>query len=215
MIALKTSLTVPEFVAGAGASERKHNAWTKEILRNEARNHLIKRIPGHFTPGAAAKYAYQPRSARYIKWKSRKRGKTVIMADESGNRIPQLMDAEAHRPLIRSGRTRREILFGSSITIRGTLNNIGATLSMKVPIPGFTGRGMDVAARLRLLAKPNAKWRNKKLGDMEKAEQRIGFQRRTIEDIERFAESEVIEINNSVAEQYAICLSTCPSVKVK
>ncbi len=215
MIALKTSLSVPEFVADAGASERKHNAWVKEILRNEARHHLIKRIPGHFTAGASQRYAYQPRSEGYIRWKNRLRGKTVNMADEFGVRRPQIMDAEANRPLIRTGRTRREILFTASITTGGTLNNISSTLTMKPPIPGASGRGMDIAARLRILAKPNARWRNKKLGDMEKSEQRIGFQRRTIEEIERVNEAEVNEINNSVGEQYAICISTCRTVKVK
>lgn len=209
--AIKVGIKVPEFVTGEG-SKRAHNAACKEALKREASTHLAKRIPNHFKAGAAQKYKMARRSKGYQRWKEQRRGMRVMMTDEHGNSVRQHMSNNADRPLVRSGNTQRKIASGATITTRGSLNNISAKLSMRVPIPGGkTRKSFDLAAGLRLLAAGKIK----KLYDRDKAEQKLEIVRRTCAEIEALAPDEVEEINKSVAAFYARALKTARTVKRK
>jgi hypothetical protein len=83
---------------------------------------------------------------------------------------------------------------------------------MKVPIPGGrTGRDMDLAASLRLLAAGKLR----KVTDRARARANQETNRRTINEIERFAQDEVKEISESVAKKYATSITKSPVRKVK
>ncbi len=209
---MKIGIVVPEWIAGEGPSKRVHNAAAKNALRNEADNHLKKRIPRHFEESGKSRYRMADRKPGYQKYKTNRAGRMVWMTNENGVYVLQRMSTVANRPLIRSGNTQRKIREGAQITTRGQLNRISATLKLKVPIPGGkTRRSFDLAAGLRLLAAGKLK----KLSDRDRAEQRLDTIRRTVAEIEAIAADEVPEINRNVAADYVKTFNASRKVKIK
>lgn len=199
MFALHATVDLPEFVADGGASLRFHNATTKGAIRSELEDHRRNTIPEHFKHSARQRYGYHPRTAKYFSWKLRNRGKTKRMTDENGNYVLQTVASNANLDLIRTGNTQRKIQQSYKITTGGSGNTIRGLLTLKVPIPGGSGRGMDLAAQLRLLKAGKIR----QLSDRVSASSRMETVRRTISEIERFSDDEISTIGVSIAKYYA------------
>ena len=122
---ITTTVTLPRDPA---VFQRDHNRALRTACAYAAEYHHRVHIPRHFQGFAAAKYGYAKRSPRYIKWKER-----VIKG------------ADGKQDLVFSGMTRSEITKNRAISATPK----GATLRMRIPISGGTGRLMDEAARAR------------------------------------------------------------------
>lgn len=204
MIPLKISFEVPEWAESAAIAERTHNKWVKDILREELQTHLDKRIDKHFAHSARARYRYTPRSQKYQRTKIKFRGRTL------GKVNPITLAPDANLDLVKTGKTRREIKQGHKITLSGTGSVIRARLTLRLPIPGGTGRSLTLADSLRILASNNGR---RKFQNRVAAAQKTDVIRRTIDEIERFADDEVKEINKSVADKYAARLNSRKRVR--
>lgn len=208
MFALKFSFQVPEWAESSGVAERWHNTAVKEIQREQLTVHRDKRIEKHFIYSAHARYGYAKRTDKYQRWKNRNRGKNVKVTTFSGSvktgdyqasyGVGQLAQ-DANLSLVKTGRTRREIKNGATITISGSGNLIRGRLTLKVPIPGGGGRELDFAARLRMASTGGGR---KRLAAHD-AKARLDTVRRTVKEIEAFADDEVREINAAFATGYA------------
>lgn len=74
MIVPKFAINLDAILVDNQAGRRQHNAVMKEVMREELEHHWRKRIPLHFGPGAASRYNYMNRSAKYVAWKRRRFG---------------------------------------------------------------------------------------------------------------------------------------------
>jgi len=208
MFAMKIGFQIPEWAESSAVAARWHNTTVKELLREQLTVHRDKRIDRHFVHSASARYGYAKRTDKYQRWKNRNRGRDVKVTTFSGSKRTGdyqtsygvgTLAPDANLSLVKTGRTRREIKQGAAITLGGTGNNIRGRLTLKVPIPGSSGREMDFAAKLRLAATPNGR---RKLASMN-AKARIDTVKRTVSEIEAFAADEVREINQFIGEGYA------------
>jgi len=94
---------------------RDHATILRDGLRETAAEHHRRHIPWHFKSFASAKYGYSPRSPRY------KRLKAAMGINE---------------PLVFTGATRDQVTREKTITA----TQKGATLIMRLPLKGGTGR---------------------------------------------------------------------------
>lgn len=195
MIALRTSIELPEWLESSGVALRTHNTIVKSGISEELQIHLDKTIPKHFLTSARGRYKYQPRTAKYQSYKIKNRGKTV-------GETRQEYATDAHLDLVKSGRTRREIRSGAKMTTGGSGSLVRGLLRLKVPIAGSTGRELNLAAQLRLIDAGKRKSLANRLGRM-----RLNTVRRTVNEIERFADDEVAAISQRIANRYAAFLS--------
>jgi hypothetical protein len=213
MFAFKISFEIPEWAESSAVAARWHNATVKELLREQLTIHRDQRIDRHFVHSAHSRYGYAKRTEKYQRWKNRNRGRDIKVTTFSGSKRTgdyqtsygvDRLAPDANLSLVKTGRTRREIKSGAAITIGGTGNNIRGRLTLKVPIPGSSGREMDFAARLRLSASGKGR---RKLATMH-AQSRLDTVKRTVTEIEAFAADEVREINAFMATGYAQKLNT-------
>lgn len=218
MIPLKCGLIVPEWAESSGIAVRWHNTVVKELVRNQLTVHREQRIQRHFVHSAHSRYGYAKRTEKYQRWKNRNRGRDVKVTTFSGSKrrgdyqvsygVGRLA-ADANLDLVKTGRTRREIRQGATITVGGSGNSIKGTLRMQVPIPGGTGRQIDFAAKLRLLSSQKGR-RKLAAANAKTAQDTV---RRTIKEIEAFAPDEIREINDACAAGYAAKLNTRRTVR--
>lgn len=212
MIAVRTSLTLPEWCATPGASLRKHNDTVKEGLREECDIHKRNNIPRHFRQEARGRYRYAPRAPGYFAWKLKSRGKARSVTDEFGQKVQRTIAANAQLDLIRTGDTAKRIGQNSKTTVSGSGNLIRARLSLPVPIPGArTGRDLDAAAISRILASG----KRIKFSVRQAAKAKQDTNRRTISEIERLHDDEVRSAAQRLSNRYAAKINNSRSSKVK
>lgn len=206
-IPIKISFEIPEWGESSTTSERWHNKTVKQIMRTQLEIQLANRVHRHFEFSAHSRYGYAERTKKYQRTKLKYRGKTTSWG------TPVTFAPDANLDLIKTGTTRRTIKSGVRFTLAGAGHLILATLRLRLPFKGGTGRSLDLAAQLRILAsgkKPNRKFQNRML-----AAQKTETVRRTIAEIERFSADEITEINKSVAFLYAQSLKKARRVKKK
>jgi hypothetical protein len=213
MFAMKLSLSVPEWAAGSGIALRFHNTTVKKLVNEQLTIHNTTRIPKHFQHSAHSRYGYANRKEKYQRWKNRNRGKDIKTTTFTGSKRRGDYQAtygvgklagDANLDLVKTGRTRTEIKQGWRITVGGSGNLIRGRLTLRVPIPGGSGREMDFAAKLRLAASPNGR---KKLARVSNASA-MDTVKRTIKELEAIADDERREIAQYVAAGYAKALNT-------
>lgn len=123
------SVTLPEWLI---ASPRTHNRLVRTAVEAECKNHIAKRLPGHFTQGAAAKYKHQKRKPKYIRYKIRR--------------------FHTGTDLVKSGATRAHVPQVAKIAMSGSASEgtIRGRITSRLPFGGGTGRTLDDAARRRM-----------------------------------------------------------------
>lgn len=220
MFAMKISFAVPEWAESSSVALRWHNGVVKKLIRGQLEVQLRKRIDRHFVFSAHSRYKFAPRKPKYLSWKIKNRGRDVKATGVTGSGknggyqtsygVAKLAP-DANLDLIKTGRTRREIHNGATITVGGSGNLIRGRLTLRVPIPGGSGREMDFAAKLRLAQSP----RGRKRLASQTAKARMDTVKRTISEIEAFAPDEIREINQALAEGYAAALNTRRTVRKK
>lgn len=167
---LKFELIIPRDPA---LFERDHRRALRLAFTEAAVFHHERHIPRHFEPFASVKYRYARRNAKYEARKQRLLG---------------------HRlPLVFTGKTRDTVTMLR--TIRATPK--GATLTMRLPIRGGTGRLMDASARARLI---RAGKRVKPLTDRAINNQRVILQ--LMAEIEVISPDEMQAIRQQIADRY-------------
>ncbi len=200
MFKLGAVIELPEFLGDDGSSLRWHNATVKKSIREQLEFHRVNRIKKHFEHSARVKYGYARRTSHYLDWKTRNRGKLVSLTNEHGIRVLAPLAADANLDLVRTGNTKRRVATQDyKITAGGSGATVKGTLTLKVPIPGSTGRSLSVGAALRLIQAGKIP----KLTSRVAAESKMETNRRTINEIERFAADEITEISNAIALDYA------------
>ena len=103
-------------------SDRLHNRFVKEIMRELLMEHWQKRIPIHFTRPAHNRYGYAQRNLKYMKAKARRFHSTT--------------------DLVRSGKSKDYMTHYARIRVGGTAaaGDVTGTLELRFPFPGGTGR---------------------------------------------------------------------------
>lgn len=168
--AIQFDLTLPRDPA---LFERDHRRALREAFTSAAVLHHTRHIPRHFESFASTKYRYARRKAKYEARKQRLLG---------------------HRlPLVFTGRTRDTVTMLR--TIRATPK--GATLTMRLPIRGGTGRLVDAAARARMI---RAGRRVKPLSDRAINSQKVILQ--IIAELETISPDENEAIRREIADRY-------------
>lgn len=160
-----------------GNSGRAHNRIARGALRETLLTHATKRIPGHFTRPAHAKYGYAERSPSYRHFKQKKYHSSI--------------------DLVMSGRTKQAMSSQRQIKIGGTAagGTLKGDLILKFPFgvaaqAAFARRargqskGAPLAARARKDGKPRVT-----IAQMRK-------------EIATIAPNEVSEINKQLRDRY-------------
>lgn len=154
--------------------ERDHRKALRLAFAAAALVHHTRHIPRHFQAFASVKYRYARRSAKYEARKQRLLG---------------------HRlPLVFTGKTRDTVTMLK--TIRATPK--GATLTMRLPIKGGTGRLLDAAAAARLVRA--GKRRATTFTQKQVDSQRVILQIRS--ELEVISEDELKFIAQTIQDQY-------------
>lgn len=163
MIQVHYALEVPAMLV---KSERIHNALVKRVFRTVIEHHHERRIPRHFQQSAHGRYGYADRSKRYRFAKQKRYGSSI--------------------DLVRTGRTRRQMISQRQLTLGGQASTSGlkATLRLRFPFPGGTGRVRNSAGRQKVTIEQMAR------------------------EIETIAADEMREIQQQIHDGYVVLVET-------